>query len=498
LFGQVHDLAIIGGGLTGCAIARDAAGRGLSVFLCEEGDLASGGSSATSKLVQGGLHHLQNLDLVALREALVESAILARAAPHLVRPVRFLLPHHERQWSATAIGLGLFAYDHLARRGLPRSRRLALETEPDRDQLQPHFRTAFAFQDYVADDSRLTVANAIDARAHTAEVNPRLRCTVAEREGDRWRLSLESVEDGARFTVLARALVNAAGSRVGEVLDHVIHTSQRTITSLVKSACIAVRRLTEPAFALPTADGGIVYAVPFARDLTLIGPVESRHPVGPAPMGVARREAAYLLDVANQYFDPPIAPGDVVASFACARARPAHGAGAGRRSDMIVDDPPRLAPVISVFGGSLTTHRRLAERVVDRLGRFMAVGRRWTAAAALPGGSFPGEGTIDLMRALRAAYPFVAEAHAARLVAAYGTRASAMLTGFRNASDLGRRFGGDLTEAEVRFLIAEEWARTAEDVLWRRSKLGFRFSPAETRALADWMSEATATATVAR
>ena len=481
---RVYDLAIIGGGLSGAAIARDAAGRGLNVFLCDEADLGGGASSASTKLIHGAIGLLDGLRLGAMREAVVEREIAMRAAPHLLRPLRFVIPHHERQWSRAAFGVGLFAFDHIARSSLPPSRRLALDTEGTHSSLLPDFEVGFAYSDCVADDSRLVILNALDAREHGAGIFPRHRCNVAEREGGRWRLSLESAVTGEQAVVHATVLINAGGAAVADVHNHVVHSSRPLHARFRKSACIVVKRETLDAvgYALPNADGRIVFAFPWHSGTMLIGAVERKVDSSELASGVDRRDTAYLCDVARQYFDTSVWPDDIVWSFAGVSAEPEE------RSDfVVVDAPPRSAPLISVLGGTLTGHRKLAEQVVGML----AVGQRipppWTARAVLPGGGFPPRGGGDLGRALRAAYPFLSDGHATRLVRAYGTRASMVLTGARSAADLGIDFGGDLTEAEVRYLRTEEWAATADDVLWRRSKLGLVLTLPETMTLADWM-----------
>jgi glycerol-3-phosphate dehydrogenase len=482
--GKLYDVAVIGGGLNGAAIARDAAGRGLAVYLCEEGDLGGGASSATSKLVHGALEAMEGLRLSAMREAVLEREILMRSAPHLVRPVTFHIPHHERQWSRAAFRLGLFAYDHVARHSLPHARSVDLEAASAHGALQPHFTTAFAYTDCIADDSRLVILNALDARARGATIETRQRCTVAERDGGRWRLSLESTATGERSIVLAKILVNAAGPSAAAVLNHVVHARQQVSVRMTKSAHIVVRRETvgDVAYALPNADGRIVYAVPYEAGTMLLGPAVTGYAADPVTAAVDRQDATYLIDVANQYFHAPVYPSDIVWSFAAISAVPED---ATRGRAVVVDAPPNVAPLISAFGGSLTTHRRLAEQVVDRMGKFRTVAPAWTgeAGAVLPGGGFPRGGEGDIVRALRAGYPFLPLALARRLVTAYGTRASAVLTGARNAADLGVGFGADLTPAEVDYLRHDEWAASAEDVLWRRSKLGLVLSEAEAAGL---------------
>lgn len=481
--GKAYDVAIIGGGLVGTAVARDAAGRGLSTYLCEAGDLGSGASSATGKLVHGALEAMEGFRIGTMREAVQEREILMRAAPHLVRPITFHIPHHERQWSRAAFRMGLFLFDHAARHSLPRAERIDLETTGAYGALQPHFTTVFAYADCIADDSRLAVLHAVDARARGATIETRQRCTVAERDGGRWQLSLESTLTGERSVVLARILVNATGPAAASVLDHVVHVRQQVNVRMTKSAYIVVRRpMSDIAYALPNADGRIVYAVPYEAGTMLLGPAVTPFAADPATAAVDREDAAYLLDVANQYFHAPVHSADVVWGFASVATLPAEAA---RGRAAVIDAPPNVAPLISAFGGSLTTHRRLAEQVVDRMGRFRKIAPAWTgnADAVLPGGGFPRGGESDIVRALRAGYPFLPLALAERLVSAYGTRASAVLTGARNAADLGVGFGADLTPAEVDYLRHEEWAVSAEDVLWRRSKLGLVFDETEAAGL---------------
>jgi glycerol-3-phosphate dehydrogenase len=291
--------------------------------------------------------------------------------------------------------------------------------------------------------------------------------------------------------VLAKALVNAAGASAGHVLNHVVQTGRRVDVALAKGAHLLVERggVEPPGYILPNADGRIVYVVPYGRNSMLLGAAASPYRGEPSLAAVDADDIDYLLDVAEQYFHTPIREDEIIGSFVCVRALPADASTIHRGRAILVNAPPRLAPLISVFGGTLVTHRRLAEEVVDRLGRFQTLPAPWTANAVLPGGSFPADGAEDLARALRAAYPFISERHATRLVRAYGTRASAMLLGARSAADLGEWFGADLTEAEVKFLRHEEWATSADDILWRRSKLGLTFNDAEAGALAAWMAE---------
>jgi glycerol-3-phosphate dehydrogenase len=483
VFERVYDVGIIGGGLTGASIARDAAGRGLSVLLCEEGDLGGRASSATNRLVHGGLDHLGRLEIGALRLGLVESAILRRAAPYLVRPLRFVLPHHDQLWPRWALRLGLRAYDRLARRPLPPYARLNLEGDDMEPALHAHFRAGFALSDCMADDARLVIAHAVDARQRGASINPRVRCVVAERERERWRLSLETAS-GKWMVAHVAILINATGAEVASVLDHVVHTNRSIPVTLTRHSQIVVRRPNDDgAYALPAGDGRIVYAMPHAPGFMLLGSAEAPHRRAPTEAYVEPADVGYLADVANQYFDRPIVPGDIAQRLGCVTAMPVDRESVSGDHAVVVETAPGGAPLLSVF-------RRMAEEVVDRLARFRKVGEPWTANALLPGGNFSGDvGIAELSHALRVAYPFVGEDHALRLVTTYGTRAPAILVGARRTEDLGICFGADLTEAEVNFLRHEEWAMEAEDVLWRRTRLGLRFTAGQAQALATWMAE---------
>jgi glycerol-3-phosphate dehydrogenase len=495
--GITYDLAVIGGGINGCGIARDAAGRGLSVFLCDEGDLANATSSASTKLIHGGLRYLERYAFRLVRESLAEREVLLRAAPQIIRPMRFILPLHRGLRPRWLLRLGLFVYDHLGgRRVLPAARTIRLDEDPAGRALQSRFKVAFEYSDCTVDDSRLVVLNAVDARARGASINPRLRCVIAEREGQLWKLSLESSETGERSIVTARALVNAAGPWVADVLDHVIHANARAHVRLVKGSHIVVRRVFDHdrAYVFQNADGRIVFAIPYERDFTLIGTTDEDFHGDPADVGADDAEVAYLTATASDYFREPIGEDAIVWTYA--GVRPLYDDGASRAHEatrdyvLELDAANAQPPLLSIFGGKLTTYRRLAEHALEWLEPHLPMGKKWTAKASLPGGHFPVNGGPDLVRALRAAYPFVGAVFAERLVRAYGTRAPQILTGARRAADLGRVFGADLTDAEVAWLISEEWARTAEDVLWRRSKLGLRFSPGEAAALETWMVEA--------
>ncbi len=492
---QVYDLAIIGGGINGCGIARDAAGRGLSVFLCEQGDLAGATSSASTKLIHGGLRYLEYCAFRLVREALKEREVLLKSAPNIISPMRFVLPHHRGLRPQWMIRLGLFLYDNLGgRKYLPAAKTIDLTHDPAGKPLQPQYKAAFEYSDCWVDDARLVALNAVDARVHGASINPRVRCVVAEREGQTWKLALESSDSGDRFTIRARALVNAAGPWVADVLGHVVHADAKASVRLVKGSHIVVRKLFnhDRAYVFQNADGRIVFAIPYEHDFTLIGTTDDDYHGDPAEAAADTAEIAYLLATVNDYFRVRVTEEQIVWIYSGVRPLYDDGTASAQEATrdyvLELDAENGQPPVLSVFGGKITTYRRLAEHALEWLKRYVPMSGNWTAGAALPGGGFPVGGVTDLARALAAAYPFLSEAHAVRLARAYGTRAQMILSGARSLSDLGRLFGADLTEAEVRYLMTEEWAQTSDDVLWRRSKLGLRFTPAEVTALSIWMS----------
>ncbi|MBN8994626.1 MAG: glycerol-3-phosphate dehydrogenase [Rhizobiales bacterium] len=497
MFGPTYDIAIIGGGINGAAIARDAAGRGLSVFLCEQDDLASATSSASTKLIHGGLRYLERYAFRLVHEGLAEREVLLEAAPHIIRPIRFVLPHHRGLRPRFLLRVGLFLYDHLGgRKVLPPTRSVDLTQDPAGKPLRPEYRFGFEYSDCTVDDSRFVVLNAMDARTHGAAILPRTRCVIAEREGDLWRLSLESAETGEPSIIQARTLVNAAGPWVADVLDHVVHGHARAHVRLVKGSHVVVRKLFDHdrAYIFQNSDRRIVFAIPYRQDFTLIGTTDDDYHGDPGEVAADDAEVAYLLAAASEYFRQPVTEDAVVWTYS--GVRPLYDDGASKAQEatrdyvLDVDAGEGQAPVLSVFGGKITTSRKLAEHALEKLSPFVKMGAPWTKGASLPGGNFPVDGGGDVVRALRAAYPFVTEAHAWRLVSAYGTRAPLFLAGARGLADLGHVFGEDLTEAEVAWLVQEEWARTAEDVLWRRTKLGLRFTASQVSVLEAWMAEA--------
>jgi len=494
------DLAVIGGGINGCGIARDAAGRGLSVFLAEQDDLAGATSSASTKLIHGGLRYLEFYEFRLVREALIEREVLLRAAPHIVRPLRFVLPHHAglRPW--WLIRLGLVLYDHLGgRRYLAPTRMLDLAGDDAAVPLSDGFRRAFEYSDCRVDDARLVVLAARDAAARGAAIRTRTRCLAARRSGDRWQLSLEDRRTGRRATVAARALANAAGPWVSEVIRTVAGLDAPAPVRLVKGSHIVVDRLFEHdrAYIFQNGDGRICFAIPYERDFTLIGTTDEDFSGDPATVAIDEAETDYLLAAVNAYLKRPVSRAMIRWSYAGVRPLYDDGAPAAQAATrdyvLRLDGGPGEAPLLSVFGGKLTTFRRLAEEALAKLGpTFPAMGGPWTAGATLPGGAIDPAGLDRWRAAIAARFAFLDPLLVDRLCGAYGTEVEAILAGVRSAADLGEDFGAGLSRREVDWLIDREWAETAEDILWRRSKLGLRVTDAGRCALDAHLGNRTA------
>ena len=486
------DLAIIGGGINGTGIARDAAGRGFRVVLIEQNDLASGTSSASSKLIHGGLRYLEHREFRLVHAALREREVLLRAAPHLIRPLRFVLPINQARRSATLLRLGLMLYDWIGwRKILPGTRELDLVTDEAGQPLKSRFHHAFEYSDCLADDARLVVLNAVDAAERGAVIRTRTRCVRAERAGD-WRLVLNA--RGKRDVVTARVLINAAGAWSELFAETALRQAPQHRLRLDKGSHIVVRRLFDHdrAYILQAADGRVVFAIPFERDFTLIGTTDRAFAGDPSIVLPSGEEIDYLCSVANEYFRTQIGAADVVWAFAGVRSLYDDGArkpqDIGRDYALILDERFGEAPMLTVYGGKITTYRRLAEHALARLSHFFPRTRPWTASSALPGGDFVYDGVETLIERTQRTWRFLTSDHARRLIRTYGTRVEQVLGRAAGLDDLGMRFGADLTAAEVRYLMTKEWAQTADDVLWRRSKLGLRLTKAQTAALDRFMA----------
>ncbi len=483
-----YDVAIIGGGLNGVSIARDAAGRGLRVLLLEQDDLGAAASSASLGLIHGDLAVLERGALFRARTALAERATWLRTAPQLVRPMRFVLPMHANERPPWLLRAGLFAYDRLAPHSdLPGATTLDLTHHPIGVALKRPFGTAFEYSDCVVDASRLVILTAVDAAERGAVIRTGARCVRADRL-DIWRLVV--VDRGHRQVISTRALVNAAGAWTGSVAETVLRVPPPR-ARLMKASQIVVRRLfdCDNVYVFQHSDRRLIYAIPYARDFTLIGTVERSFKGDPAIVAVAADEVAYLCDAANRYLRERIEVSDVVraVSGANAVADPA-GKRVAQDGFFKLDYRPRQAPLLTAFGGAVTTARQRAEIAVSKLTPFYPMSARWTANQALPGGDFRFASFDEQVDRARDRWRFLGEDHVRRLVSAYGTRIEAVLGDARSLEDLGPAFGTDLTAAEVRYLMAKEWARFPEDVLWRRSRLGLTMPAQDRQALTQFMA----------
>ncbi|MEP4031336.1 glycerol-3-phosphate dehydrogenase [Roseibium polysiphoniae] len=487
-----YDLVVIGGGINGTGIARDAVGRGASVLLAEMGDLAGATSSASTKLIHGGLRYLEYYEFDLVRKALKEREVLWRAAPHIIWPLRFILPHHKELRPAWLLRLGLFLYDHLGgRKLLPATKTVKLDQPPFSHGLKAMFKKGFEYSDCWVEDARMVVLNARDAADRGADILTRTKCVNARREGSLWAVVLRDLESGEERTVTAKALVNAAGPWVADMLSGVVGANRTSNVRLVKGSHIVVRRLFDHdrCFIFQNGDGRIIFAIPYEREFTLIGTTDVDYDADPGEVKISDGEVEYLCQSVSEYLETTVTPEDVIHTYS--GVRPLYDDGAADAKAATRDYVLELeggeddrAALLSVFGGKITTYRKLAEQVLEKLEPFLPFQRGvWTAYAPLPGGDF---GPLDFdaqVSSLEADFPFLAKAHAERLVRAYGTDARLFLGEAKRAEDLGTCFGADLYEPEVRWLIDREWARAAEDILWRRSKLGLHFSETETAAL---------------
>jgi glycerol-3-phosphate dehydrogenase len=490
---DVFDIAVIGGGINGTGIARDAAGRGYRVVLFEQGDLGHATSAASTKLIHGGLRYLEHGAFRLVKEALTEREILLRAAPHIIWPLRFVLPHHTGLRPRWMIRLGLFIYDHLGgRKLLPATRSLRLDQDPVGAALKPDYTHAFAYSDCWVEDSRLVILNARDAAARGALIRPHTTVTAGRRDGSKWVIDLNG-PTGAE-TVVARCIVNAAGPWVSAVLKDTLQIEAPAKVRHVKGSHIVVDRLFthDRAYIFQNADGRICFAIPYEQDFTLIGTTDEEIKGGAPPadtvLKISDDEVSYLLAAVNEYLRTPITTANIRWSYAGVRPLYDDGATAAQEAtrDYVLDlnNPSGQAALLSVFGGKLTTYRRLAEAVVSQLEPILGPRNpAWTATASLPGGKFRVDGGVELFAQLLRLYPFIDPAVLRRLVRAYGTDAAILLHGSRTLDDLGMSFGAGLFAREVDYLIDNEWAQSTDDILWRRSKLGLRLGPIEVALL---------------
>ncbi|MBS0985147.1 glycerol-3-phosphate dehydrogenase [Acetobacter thailandicus] len=491
-----YDVLIIGGGVNGAGIARDAAGRGASVLMVEQDDLASYTSSASTKLIHGGLRYLEYYEFRLVREALTERERLLKIAPHIIWPMHFVLPHSKTDRPAWMLRAGLFLYDHLASNmTLPKSRAVNFNTHSTGVPLKGDFKKGFIYSDGWVQDSRLVVLNAMDAAERGADIRTRTRLINAKRVNGLWEAELEDCTTGENYTVQARGMVNAAGPWVARLLSDTLKLPNSKSVRLVKGSHIVVPRLFDgpQAYIFQNPDKRIVFAIPYEQKFTLIGTTDEAWKEDPGKVDISPEEVRYLYSSVNRYFKKNIKEQDVVWTYA--GLRPLYDDASANASavtrDYVLDlDTRDNAPLLSIFGGKITTYRKLAEHALEKLAPVLpaVAGRSWTAEKALPGGDI-GEGgfTAALERLTRAA-PWLPESLAWRLMRNYGSRAYEIIGDASSLDDMGELLGGDLTSREVDYLIEREWARSDEDVLWRRSKLGLHLNQAERQKVAAYVA----------
>ena len=490
---EIYDIAVIGGGINGAGIARDAAGRGLKVLLAEQNDFASATSSASTKLIHGGLRYLEYYEFRLVSESLAEREVMLHIAPHIIWPLEFVLPHEKHLRPAWMVRAGLFLYDYIGgRTSLPRSRGVRLASESYGAGLKPEFGRGFAYYDAWVDDARLVVLTLSSARAHGAKLLARTRCTEARREGEAWRVALRDEASGQESEVRARILVNAAGPWVKSLLDQQLNVESPGQVRLVKGSHIVVPRIHDKhyAYILQNPDRRVVFMIPYEREFTLIGTTDVPATLNELPAAISDDEISYLCAAASRYSARRITADQVVWSYS--GVRPLYDDGEVDPSaitrDYVLQLDERGPPLLSVFGGKITTYRKLAEQVMDKLARWVPAHRSWTHAEVLPGGDFGGRNFESLLGEFRARHSALDSHWLARLLRRHGTIGERILDGVKDERDLGENFGGGLYERELTYLIEHEWAREAEDVLWRRTKSGLHMNEAQRARVAERMA----------
>ncbi len=495
---MVEDIFVIGGGINGCGIARDAAGRGFSVRLAEMNDLASGTSSWSSKLIHGGLRYLEHYKFRLVRESLCEREVLLKMAPHIIWPMRFVLPHHSSMRPAWLLRLGLFIYDHIGQRKLlPATKQVNLKTDPVGKPLKTIFSKGFEYSDCWVDDARLVVLNAQDAQKHGAIIETRTKVVSARREDGYWSISTKNCRSGEISQHKARLLVNASGPWVDKILGEAINSNRSKNVRLVQGSHIVVPKIHnhDRAYIFQNADNRIIFALPYEQDYTLIGTTDQDYQGDPADVKITDPEISYICASVSEYFERPVNIADVVWSYS--GVRPLFDDGATEAQEATRDYVLRVdgdeLPVINIFGGKITTYRKLSESVLTKIEAL--IGARfgpWTATSNLPGGDFGVADYDSLLSKLKQEFHFLDSVMAKRLIRCYGTNAWTMLKGALNIKDMGQDFGGTLSEREVKYLMKYEWAECAEDVVWRRTKLGIRLDEKQISTIENWMQQNTA------
>ena len=497
---QECDLLVVGGGINGTGIARDAIGRGLRVILCEQHDLAQHTSSASTKLIHGGLRYLEYYEFKLVRKALQEREVLLRSAPHIMWPLRFVMPHDAGQRPAWMIRAGLFLYDHLARREfLPASQGIALNQHVAGKPLKGNFRRGFVYSDGWVDDARLVVLNALDASEHGANILTRTKCVAVRQQDSGWHATLESEQHG-RIEVRARAIVNAAGPWTAQFADAAVGAKNNQGLRLIKGSHIIVPRLFEHPYAyiFQNPDKRIIFAIPYQDEFTLIGTTDLEYTGEPGKVSISEDEITYLCDMANRYFSKQIVPADVVSTYSGVRPLlddSSQDASAVTR-DYLLECSEETAPFLNVWGGKITTYRKLSEEALAILQRRLGTAAPdWTATQPLPGGDLQQAGALvksydfdQFSTRFCTQYAWLPEKLAQRYARCYGTRASRMLGTARSMADLGEELTPGMFEQEARYLIEVEWAQSAEDILWRRTKCGLYCQPQHLERLQEWLN----------
>ncbi len=490
------DLFVIGGGINGTGIARDAAGRGLSVVLCEKDDLAEGTSSRSGKLIHGGLRYLEYYEFRLVREALIEREVLLASAPHIIWPMRFVLPHSAQDRPAWLIRLGLFLYDHLGgRKKLPPTRVVNLHQASEGMPLKDQYRKGFEYSDCWVDDARLVVLNALDAQRHGATVLTRTRVQSARRVGDHWRIQVMDNQSRVQ-EYRARALVNAAGPWVNRVINTIEGARTSRNVRLVKGSHIVVRKFWQgdQAYLLQNADKRVIFVNPYLKNYALIGTTDIPHEGDPESVVVDENEIHYLIGTVNRYFKNALSADDVVQSYA--GVRPLYDDASDSPSAVTrdyvfdVDATDKQAPLLSVFGGKITTFRKLAEHALNQLKPYFEnPGEPWTASAVLPGGDIDDADFPAFLGTIQRNYPWLEHATCEHLVRAYGTQMSAVIGGATGIAELGERFAASFYEREALYLLEHEWAQTADDILYRRTKHGVYMTEVQRNRFVDWCTQ---------
>lgn len=490
-----YDILVVGGGINGAGIARDAAGRGYSVCICDAGDFGGGTSSASTKLVHGGLRYLEHYEFRLVRESLMEREVLWQMAPHIIWPLRFVLPYHGGLRPAWLLRLGLFLYDNLGgRKLLPGTKTVDLKIDPAGTPLKSRFVKGFEYSDCWVEDSRMVILNLRDAMAKGAEIKPRTALERARYENGRWQLTLEDQKTGAKAEVTASLVINATGPYVDEVLKNVFGRNDAHHVRLVRGSHIVIRKKFEheKCYIFQNSDDRIIFAIPYEHNYTLIGTTDVEHANMNEKPEITEQETEYLCEIAGEYFIEQVTNEDVVWTYSGVRPLFDDGASKAQEAtrDYVIkrDEALGEGTLLNIFGGKITTFRRLAESMMDQVEE--ALGKRgpaWTRGATLPGGDFPATGYRELVENFAKRFPFVAPDLMERLVRHYGTDVNVMLDGMNNQDDMGLEFGAGLFEAEVRYLLQYEWATHAEDVLFRRTRLGISMTEAQIDALREYM-----------